>query len=830
MKKLSILFTMALFILGSAGLLNAQELVLNGDLEAWDDPSNPTSWNKAENIGQATDPVHGGTYSAMHTSSDDGTQDFQQNVSGIVGGANYTISYWYFDNSTEAKTRIWAYWLDGTSTLDDNQAELRPSAYSENDPDWQQFSVSLTAPANADGFRFEVRVYHEDNVTGGSVYYDDFSVMGAGIAPEPTNYPTGLSAAASGISVNLEWTDAIGDQLPNGYLILAADYAKITPPVDGTPVENDLDFADGTGALNVGYGEEMCSFNNLNGNTQYFFVVYPYTNGAADIDYKNDGIAPQVNATTADINVVINQNFDAGFGDWQTISVIGEQVWFIDPDFGVGGTPCAKMNGYSGGSVANEDWLISPAMDLEEFAAVSLTYMTAMNYTGPELEVLVSTDYDGGGDPSTATWEDLGGTLSGGGFAWTESGTVDLSTHLGSAVYLAYKYTSTDSESSTWEVDNIVVTAGGIMPEPSEYPADFIAKGLGSSIGIEWADATGTDLPSGYLVIGSSDESFTPPVDGTPVEDDDELSDGYAVLNIAYGVESCSFGNLGTNETYYFTIFPYANAGTNIDYKTDGTAPTANATTADVSVIEGQNFDDGWGDWTQYSVTGQQEWELDDIHGIDGSPCAKCSGYDGQTYENEDWLISPAMDFDSYNGEVLSFYTAKNYTGPDLMVLISDDYSGGDPTQATWTELTYTMSSGGWEWTASGDIDISDWNGEEVYVGFKFESTDAESATWELDDVMITGVEVIGIDEENEFSASVKLFPNPASGYVNISSDTRDEIRFALYSITGTLVAEETSFMGSAKLDLGSVTPGIYLVRFTDEDGNSRIEKLVIEK
>ena len=338
MKHIYIVLILAISVILPASTMQAQELVLNGDLELWDDPNTPTSWTKAENISQETDPVHGGTYSAGHTSAD-GTKDFQQEISGITAGTNYTISYFYLDNDPQARTRIWAYWLDGSGTLPDHEDELRSNNYSEDSPDWQEFSVSLTAPANAIAFRFEVRVYKQDGNFGGMVYYDDFSMTAAGASPEPTNYPTNFMAEAAGIGINLTWTDATGAQLPGAYLVLASDEDNITAPVDGTPVADDTDLSDGSGALNIGYGNEACMFGNLDANTTYYFAIYPYTNGGAAIDFKNDGTAPSASATTADVTIIESENFDEGWGNWTRVNVNGAQEWEIDDIHGVGDTP-----------------------------------------------------------------------------------------------------------------------------------------------------------------------------------------------------------------------------------------------------------------------------------------------------------------------------------------------------------------------------------------------------------------------------------------------------------------------------------------------------------
>jgi len=454
MKKTLLLTILSIFLLSGVFVANAQNLVLNGDLEVWTDPNNPADWTLAENITQATDPVHGGTYSAMHTSAS-GTKDLKQDIMTITGGQTYEISYWYLDNDPEARTRIWSYWLqDATTTLPENAAELRSDEYSEDNPDWINYKVILTAPANATGFRFEVRVYKQDNIPGGSVYYDDFSIISSAPAPEPTNYPSTFAANASGITINLSWDDAIGDHLPTAYLIKASNENNIELPVDGVPEADDADLSDGSGIMNIGYGIQEYSFLNLEAKTTYYFKIFSYSNGGVNINYKTDGTPPAANATTEDLIIINSEDFnDETLGTWSQYSVTGAQIW--EPAF-YGGDYYAKMSGYESSSNANEDWLISPAINFDAFINETFSFTTAMNYTGPDFEVKISNDYDGSSDPNTATWSDLQADLSPGSWEWTPSGDIDISSYNGT-VYLAFRYQSTDTESSTWEVDNILV-------------------------------------------------------------------------------------------------------------------------------------------------------------------------------------------------------------------------------------------------------------------------------------------------------------------------------------------------------------------------------------
>jgi len=458
MKKIYALIVMTAFV-ALPFLSMSQNMVQNPGLEQWDNPTTPVNWDKYYNITQENTTVHGGTYSAAHT-SDASSQKLRQDIENVTPGTEYTISYWYFDNDPAAKTRIWSYWMDASGTyLDDDADVLRPNTYSTDNGEWQHWSNTLTAPVNAASFRFEVRVYKENNNTGGKVYYDDFSFSGqTTIKPEPSNYPTGFTATAGGLTITLAWTDATGTQLPDGYLILGAkDGFSTTAPQDGTPVADDMDWSDGTAAVNVGFGEEAYTFAGLESSIEYTFTIYPYTNGSDNIDYKTDGTAPEASATTDNLTVLNDENFESGtLGTWTPHNVSGDQEW---ESYTYNDNTFAKMTGYDDGSHANEDWLVSPELDFIFFISADFTFKNAYKYDGNPLMLMASTDYDGTGNPSAFSWDDLSDqvTWSEGNYDWVESGEVDLSSYLGNKIYLAFKYTSTDDKSSTWEVDDLLV-------------------------------------------------------------------------------------------------------------------------------------------------------------------------------------------------------------------------------------------------------------------------------------------------------------------------------------------------------------------------------------
>jgi uncharacterized protein YjdB len=89
-----------------------------------------------------------------------------------------------------------------------------------------------------------------------------------------------------------------------------------------------------------------------------------------------------------------------------------------------------------------------------------------------------------------------------------------------------------------------------------------------------------------------------------------------------------------------------------------------------------------------------------------------------------------------------------------------------------------------------------------------------------------------GIGED--FTYSMKLYPNPSSGLVNLElgSQYNGQITFEVYSIVGQLVYQKSLTISEIKthIDLSSLSPGIYQVRVTDKSGVIGNKAIVINK
>tara|TARA_B110000091_G_scaffold94469_1_gene103074 strand:- start:338 stop:2068 length:1731 start_codon:yes stop_codon:yes gene_type:complete len=304
MKKLYFLFTFLITVSMSFG----QEILLNGDFELWDDATSPTSWTKAENTDQESVAanVNGGTYSAKHTG---GTSDISQTVAGIIPGNDYTLTVWYrvdagFGDGTDA--RIWSKWsnsgtVDNTTDAAVLQGVGAGGYFDNNSNVWTEYTVTLTAPATANEFYFEVRTYGS-----AVVYWDDFSLFAEAASPDPALI---ISSPAEGSTELTEDTDI-------GFIV------------------SNFDVQDGTGDGRIRYtldgGTPILKNDttpiSLTGLADGAHVVYMEL-----VDNSSAVLAPEVNATVnfTTNNIIQTLPFYEPFG-FTASENLGDQSYWVN--------------------------------------------------------------------------------------------------------------------------------------------------------------------------------------------------------------------------------------------------------------------------------------------------------------------------------------------------------------------------------------------------------------------------------------------------------------------------------------------------------------------
>ena len=136
-------------------------------------------------------------------------------------------------------------------------------------------------------------------------------------------------------------------------------------------------------------------------------------------------------------------------------------------------------------------------------------------------------------------------------------------------------------------------------------------------------------------------------------------------------------------------------------------------------------------------------WQFTSAYGM------KATAYIAPTnYESESWVVTPAIDLSRAKMPQLSFDQARRYGVEfikECFVMVSTDYAG-DVTQCTWTHVPFNQDEEGayivpdgssWTFMSTGKMDLTEWVGQQVYIGFKYTSSAAGSATWEFKNLLV---------------------------------------------------------------------------------------------
>ena len=269
-----------------------------------------------------------------------------------------------------------------------------------------------------------------------------------------------------------------------------------------------------------------------------------------------------------------------------------------------------------------------------------------------------------------------------------------------------------------------------------EYPAAINILEASFDIAIK-LNETGTVY---YVVMegGAAEPSVAEVMAGTGSAGSDPVTAGSLAGSTDESLET--IGSLTTDLEY--DIYLVAGDDESTPNVQDAVTKISATPTTPYDKLVTANFDGVLDPFKAVSVTGEEAWN-DTTGG--GLTYARMSGYNGTAQENEDWLISPAINLDNSTLNSFEFVSAANFNGPAIQLMISSDFTGTyDSTNvvdATWSDITAdaAISSGSWEWTNSGVLDLSAYSGK-VYLAFRYSSNPTDgAATWEITDALVTG-------------------------------------------------------------------------------------------
>lgn len=306
-------------------------------------------------------------------------------------------------------------------------------------------------------------------------------------------------------------------KITDGSVVNTFDVTTPAVSVTGTTVTFDINSL----AFNTGYYFEISAgaFVDLNDN------AFAGITGAAGWNFTTYATPP---AGTLETTYSFDNCTGSLTDGFTQFNILGAQVWGCSA-FGrdaanppSGNAPNGlEMNGYANGiDNANEDWLISPSFDLTSTAYPLLSLWSRTAYAGATLQLKVSTDYTGTGDPNLATWTDINGKFpSEVSDVWALSQDINLSAYKSAHTYFAFVYTSTTDDGARWSLDDILLTNSATPPPPSltlgatDIQYTFVANGSSSDKSFTF---TGNDLTgnvtlnsTGAFLISKDGSAFT---------------------------------------------------------------------------------------------------------------------------------------------------------------------------------------------------------------------------------------------------------------------------------------------------------------------------------
>ena len=569
--------------------------------------------------------------------------------------------------------------------------------------------------------------------------------------------------------------------------------ADLTPVISG--ISPTIAFVDDTVTVNganmdtitaVTVGGEAVNFTSVDTTTLTFTVEATTVSGAVTV-FSQAGESTSVSTLSVvggTTIILAYENFETDLGTFTTVSLASDADW-EHRTFGLNGF--AQANGF-GADTASNDWLISPEIDLTSTTAPTLIFNTARNFDGPDLEVLISTDYDGT-NPAGATWTALSATLSLDDYDIIFSGPIDLTAYAGQTVHVAFHYTTAGTgpgEAPNYQVHDFLVydipadtgtllfedfeddlgvfTTVSIASNEDWEHRTFGGNGFASISGFgadtasdDWLispEVNLTDALNPKLefftarrfggpdleVLISTDYDGTNPTSATWMPIDATLSpDNYELVSSGLVDLSAYIG-----ETIHLA-FHYTSTGT---ASGEGAVYQVHEVYIFDDIIFFEDFEDDLGDFTTVSLASNEDWGWGTFG---GNGFADISGFGADT-ASDDWLISPEIDLTEATSPELTFFTARRFSGPQLEVLISTDYDGANPGSATWNPISANLSQDNYELVFSGEIDLSAYAGQTVHLAFHYVSTgtgSGDGAVYQVHEVLVTEFQGGWVDNPN---------------------------------------------------------------------------------
>lgn len=298
--------------------------------------------------------------------------------------------------------------------------------------------------------------------------------------------------------------------------------------------------------------------------------------------------------------------------------------------------------------------------------------------------------------------------------------------------------------------------------------------------------AASTDQTSLNLTFNLNGQSFTHTISDASIFEKGTNVSFNAKLSINNGKPVVTVGNATINN---WTEKPGGDI--NVDFD-GGTQPGGETVVFEESFATSQgNFEI---DNKQLPEGGTFVWKHDAGTPEGGNPYyyMKASAFINKAAKaSESWLISPEVDLSTATNATLTFMHIINHAG-DMQT--QQTLWVTETSTENWQQVTIPNYPAGnnWNEVSSGNIDLSAYAGKKIKFAFKYVSTTADAATWEVYDVKVVA--------NGEGGGTVDPEPEPEPGnadlfiseyvegssnnkYIEIYNPTNETIDLSAYAI-----------------------------------------------
>ena len=279
--------------------------------------------------------------------------------------------------------------------------------------------------------------------------------------------------------------------------------------------------------------------------------------------------------------------------------------------------------------------------------------------------------------------------------------------------------------------------------DASDYPTltwDVEKSGL---VWNENADRYDIEVTEGstlvlYYNVEHPVEGAAVKLNGTSLYDSYNVVDGEPVIDNAAGTITLKIDKFDTAKKYHYVsvTLKYTNAEEDMWGVTTPNLRITQLEDPGKALPYQESFENGIGDFTINDVllgSGlSYVWKHE--NGTYGY-YMKASAYAGSAKDSESWLVSPKIDLSAATMPGLQFSHTHKFAGTpaEELTLWVKEWGAADWTQVTiptyGTNTNYTF--------VTAAVDLSDWAGKKVQIGFKYTSTTSAAGTWEVKDVVV---------------------------------------------------------------------------------------------